>query len=213
MTHQITTTFEQRPLFLIEEGNIEYGNIENCNIDTNLTSKIWRLVTSKKSDGNVKFIIENGKIKTVTSNLTPTFLTSTVKRGQTGGKTGSNGVIASPIIISSHPPPPTPRGTLFDPVLLSMLPFSKSNSCRYCRFELSFFEVDVAVFDVTHFSPFLESQGWSLYTGLTVLLIRYFLFVCSPFVSFLLSSSIKWELVKRWLKCIIKCFSFSALNV
>jgi len=28
-----------------------------------------------------------------------------LKRGQTGGQTGSNGVIASPIIISSHPPP------------------------------------------------------------------------------------------------------------
>ncbi len=73
---------------MIEDGNIEYVNIKNCNIDTNLTSKIWRLVMSKKSDGNVKFSIENGKIETVTSNLTPTFLTSTVKWGQTGGKTG-----------------------------------------------------------------------------------------------------------------------------
>jgi len=39
---------------------------------------------SKKSDGNIEFIIENGNIETVTSNLTPTFLTSTVKRGKTG---------------------------------------------------------------------------------------------------------------------------------
>ncbi len=43
---------------MIEVGNIEYGNIENCNIDTNLTSKIWRLVTLKKSDGNIEFIID-----------------------------------------------------------------------------------------------------------------------------------------------------------
>jgi len=35
----------------IEGSNIEYGKIENCKIDTNLTSKIWRRVTSKKNDG------------------------------------------------------------------------------------------------------------------------------------------------------------------
>jgi hypothetical protein len=32
----------------IEGGNIEYGNIEKCNIDSDLRSKIWRLVTSKR---------------------------------------------------------------------------------------------------------------------------------------------------------------------
>ena len=56
-------------VILIEGSNIEYGNIEKCNVDTNLTLKICRLVTSKKNDGNVKFSIENGKIKTLTSNL------------------------------------------------------------------------------------------------------------------------------------------------
>jgi len=58
----------------IEEGNIEYGNIENCNIDTNLTSKIWRLVTSKKSDGNMEFIINLFNINSKNG----------VKRGQMG---------------------------------------------------------------------------------------------------------------------------------
>jgi len=60
---------------MIEGSNIEYGKIENCNIDTNLTSKIWRLVTSKKNDGNVENSIENGKIEMVTSNLSSTYLT------------------------------------------------------------------------------------------------------------------------------------------
>jgi len=63
--------------FWIEGSNIEYGNIEKCNIDSDLTSKIWRLVTSKKNDGNVEFSIENSKIETVTSNLSSTYLTST----------------------------------------------------------------------------------------------------------------------------------------
>jgi len=35
-------------IFMIEGGNIEYGNIKKCNIDTILTSRIWRLVTSKR---------------------------------------------------------------------------------------------------------------------------------------------------------------------
>jgi len=43
---------------MIEGVNIEYGKIENCNIDTNLTSKIWRRVTSKKNDGNIEFSID-----------------------------------------------------------------------------------------------------------------------------------------------------------
>jgi hypothetical protein len=64
---------------------------------------------SKKNNGNVEFCIENGKIETVTSNLSSTYLTSTIKRGQTGSLVGSNGVIASPIIISSHPPTPPPQ--------------------------------------------------------------------------------------------------------
>jgi len=39
-------------------------------------------------NGNIEYNFEKVIIETVTSNLTPTFLTSTVKRGQTGGKTG-----------------------------------------------------------------------------------------------------------------------------
>jgi len=76
---------------MIEGSNIEYGDIEKCNINTNLTSKIWRLVMSKKNDGNVEFSIENGKIETVTSNLSSTYLTSTVKRGQMGSPWGQTG--------------------------------------------------------------------------------------------------------------------------
>jgi len=71
--------FSLQDFFSIEGSNIEYVKIENCKIDTNLTSKIWRLVTSKKNDGNVENSIENGKIETVTSNLSSTYLTSTVK--------------------------------------------------------------------------------------------------------------------------------------
>jgi len=32
----------------IEGVNIEYGNIKNCKFDSDLRSKIWRLVTSKR---------------------------------------------------------------------------------------------------------------------------------------------------------------------
>ena len=61
----------------IEGVNIEYGKIENCNIDTNLTSKIWRRVTSNTNDVNIEFSIENVNIETVTSKLASTYLTST----------------------------------------------------------------------------------------------------------------------------------------
>ena len=76
----------------IEAINIEYGKIENCKIDTILISKISRRVTSNTNDVNIEFSIENGKIETVRSNLSSTYLTSTVKRGQMGppgGQTGS----------------------------------------------------------------------------------------------------------------------------
>jgi len=39
---------DREDVCLIEGNNIEYGNIEKCNIDTILTSKILRLVTSKR---------------------------------------------------------------------------------------------------------------------------------------------------------------------
>ncbi len=49
----------------IGAGNFEYGNFENGNLDTNLISKIGWLVSSKISDGNFEFIIENGIFKNV----------------------------------------------------------------------------------------------------------------------------------------------------
>jgi len=42
----------------IEGSNIECGDIEKCNINTKITSKIWRLVTSKKNDSNIEFSID-----------------------------------------------------------------------------------------------------------------------------------------------------------
>ena len=48
----------------IEGVNIEYGKIENVNIDSVLTSKIWRRVMSKINDGKIEFSIENGNIET-----------------------------------------------------------------------------------------------------------------------------------------------------
>jgi len=96
----------------IEAINIKYGKIEDCKIDTILISKILRRLTSNKNDVNIEFSIENGKIKTVTSKLASTYLTTTVK---TGSPVRSNGVIASPIIISRGPPHPHPTGTPFDP--------------------------------------------------------------------------------------------------
>ena len=79
--------------FLIEGSNIEYGNIEKCNVDTNLTSKIWRLVTSKKNDGNIEFIIDLFNIDSKNG----------VKRGHS-------------IHYHHQQSPPTPQGTPFDPV-------------------------------------------------------------------------------------------------
>ena len=49
---------------LIEGSNIEYGKIKNCKIDTKLTSKIWRRLTSKINDGNIEFNFENIDSKT-----------------------------------------------------------------------------------------------------------------------------------------------------
>ena len=75
----------------IEGSNIEYGNIEKCNVDTNLTSKIWRLVTSKKNDGNIKFIIDLFNIDSI---LVTKMVTGSngVPRGVGGG--GWGGVTA-----------------------------------------------------------------------------------------------------------------------
>jgi len=83
-------------LIMIEGSNIEYGNIEKCNIDSDLRSKNLRLVISKKSDSNIKFNFENSNIDT---------------------KTGSNGVPRGvkrghSIPYHHQQSPPTPR----DPV-------------------------------------------------------------------------------------------------
>ncbi len=43
---------------LLEGIKLEYEIIEKCNIDSDLRSKIWRLVTSKKNDGNIEFSID-----------------------------------------------------------------------------------------------------------------------------------------------------------
>jgi hypothetical protein len=65
--------------------------------------------------------------------------------GQMGGSNGVNGVIASPIIISSHPPHhPTPWGSVSGPFQFSNLDNIDSM--------LPFF-FDVPVFDVNCFSP------------------------------------------------------------
>jgi len=48
LTIFMMSSFPQRHEILIEGVNIEYGNIEKCNIDTKLTSKISRRVTSKR---------------------------------------------------------------------------------------------------------------------------------------------------------------------
>ncbi len=49
----------------IEGVNIEYGNIENCKIDTILASKMRWLVTSKKNDGKIEISIENVNIDSI----------------------------------------------------------------------------------------------------------------------------------------------------
>jgi len=101
---------------MIEGGYIEYGNIEKCNMDTKITSKILRRLTSNKNDGNVENSIENGKIETVTSNLASTYLTSTVKTGSNGVPLGVKRGHSIPYHHQQGaPPPPTPRGPRLTP--------------------------------------------------------------------------------------------------
>jgi len=72
------------------------------------------MISSKNvniESGNIEFNFENGNIDS-----------------KTGSNGGQNGVVASPIIISRGPNGETPFDPPFDPVLLSMLPFSKLNS-------------------------------------------------------------------------------------
>jgi len=84
-------------LSMVEGGNIKYGNIEKCNIDSDLRSKIWRRVTSKKKDGNIKFSIDLFNIDS-----------------KNGVKTGSNRV---PVGwgVGGGPPADDDRGC-YDPV-------------------------------------------------------------------------------------------------
>jgi len=70
---------------------------------------------SKKSNGNIDFF-----------NIDTKKGSNGVPRGVKRGQMGSNGVIASPIIISSHPHPPPhggPRLMLTETVLVT----------KYCR--------------------------------------------------------------------------------
>jgi len=91
---------------VIEGSNIEYGNIEKCYIDTNLTSKIWRLVTSKKSDGNIQFIIDFFNINT--------------KEGSNGVPRGVKGGHSIPYHHQKSPPlHGGPRLTLTETVLVT----------------------------------------------------------------------------------------------
>jgi len=89
-------------------------------------------------NGNIEYNFEKVIIETVTSNLTPTFLTSTVKRGQTGSPVG--GWLLMMIGDAMPPfdpilPPVWPRftvdvkkvGVKFD-VTVSILPFLMINS-------------------------------------------------------------------------------------
>ncbi len=69
------------------EETVEGGYIKYGNIE-----KCSGWLNRNHCDGNIEFNFENGNINS---------------------KTGSNGVIASPIIISGHPPPTPPTG---DPV-------------------------------------------------------------------------------------------------
>jgi len=106
-------------------STIEANNIEYENIE-----KCGGWLNRNHSGGNIEFNFKNGNIDS---------------------KTGSNGVIASPIIISRGPPPPT-GDPVWPPVwppflkLNSMLPFSMLTFSM-----ITFF--DVPVFDVTYFSP------------------------------------------------------------
>jgi hypothetical protein len=110
-------------IYEIEAINIKYGKIENCKIDTILTSKIWRRLTSKINDGNIEFNFENGNIDS--------------KTGSNGAPVGSNGVIASPIIISRGAPHPHPKGTPFDPV------FTVAVTVFEVKFDVTAFDIKV----------------------------------------------------------------------
>jgi len=112
-----------------------------CQKSTFLNFLIYFMIVNKKVTHSLAFLssfrlsslrqksgrgrLNRKKLTSTSTNLTSKTVTSnlTSKTGGKWGQTGSNGVIASPIIISGHPPPPTPQGTPFDPVLLSMLPF------------------------------------------------------------------------------------------
>ena len=103
----------KKELFWIEGSNIEYGKIENCKIDTNLTSKIWRRVISKKNDGKIEISIENVNIDSKTgSNGAP----RGVKRGHSIPYHHQQG----------GPPTPTPRGPRLTPFLTVFV-------TKYCR--------------------------------------------------------------------------------
>ena len=49
-------------------GYFEYGSFKNCNFDSDLKSKILRLVILKISDGNFEFNFEKVKFENVVRN-------------------------------------------------------------------------------------------------------------------------------------------------
>ena len=60
MFHWLTRVFTCKILVenKIEGIKLEYEIIKKCNIASDLRSKIWRLVTSKKNDRNIEFSID-----------------------------------------------------------------------------------------------------------------------------------------------------------
>ncbi len=58
--------------------NFEYGNFENGNFDTNLSSKIGWLAYSKISNSNFEFSIENGNFENIVVNYVGRHITGYV---------------------------------------------------------------------------------------------------------------------------------------
>jgi len=121
------------------------------------------LVTSKKNDSNIKFNFENGNIDSkMGSNGAP----RGVKRGHSIPYHHQQG----------GPPPPPPHG---DPVwprfYCRCYRFRSSIRCyRSYRFDDIIFEVDLPVFDISYFPPFMRpdpksAKNWQLDWIITLL--------------------------------------------
>jgi len=121
------------------DTTVEGGYIEYGNIE-----KCCGWLNRNHSDGNIEFNFENSNIDS---------------------KTGSNGVIASPIIISSHPPPPTPPTG--DPMWPPVWPrFTVNVTVFEVKFDVTAFDVTVVEVDVNFFRcnflfPEFDSWNWA----------------------------------------------------